>query len=454
MEKSVRKGLYSMQQKHYVTGLTPLRLQQLCQPEQLERTMHLLFSLNHWAKARDRLFYVDRQGLYAVKGAILRQAYAAGAIEAKAYIDGIEGFGAELAFDIAAEITAESVLWRLEEIADLTDPEKYDESDRAVVQFYTTMTGKSSFTEKDLAALEISQVQEYVIARLREIEQQARIVRQPISRKKLTELCIAPCDLLCIRDQRYYKLGDWTSWEQLDEGDLHKLDPEGLSLIAFRYTSPIAHYVFHVPFRLTEVFLPKDCLSHLKSRPTVSREHGEYYGRAITEAESLQYPIADILRELGVDILSVCPRLLSDKQEYVLAQAMRYASWASNIEDDDDEDLDEVFWQDVAAMEQKQISQPLKGGEEVEACPLCNQAVSTTSDLARLEHWQREHPGQDLTFSQVSWVLKREISKEQFCQAHPPDYRSPHEKGFGTRFWRVETLTGLWQVKATSESQV
>jgi hypothetical protein len=51
-------------QESNVAGLTASQLEQLCQPEQLERTLFLLFHLNHWAKAREQLFFADRQGLY------------------------------------------------------------------------------------------------------------------------------------------------------------------------------------------------------------------------------------------------------------------------------------------------------------------------------------------------------------------------------------------------------
>jgi len=47
------------------------------QPERIERTLRLLFFLNHWAKARERLLYTDRQGLYRVKAALVRQTFAA-----------------------------------------------------------------------------------------------------------------------------------------------------------------------------------------------------------------------------------------------------------------------------------------------------------------------------------------------------------------------------------------
>src|SRR5947209_20216786 len=102
------------------TGLTTSQLEQLCQPEQLERTLHLLFYMNHWAKARERLFFVDRQGLYTVKAALLRQAYEIGAIEATAYIDGTSGFGRDMTLAIAADVAAEGVIERL---AGLSDPD-------------------------------------------------------------------------------------------------------------------------------------------------------------------------------------------------------------------------------------------------------------------------------------------------------------------------------------------
>jgi hypothetical protein len=35
-------------------GISPSRIEWLCQPAQIERTLHLLFSLNHWAKAREQ----------------------------------------------------------------------------------------------------------------------------------------------------------------------------------------------------------------------------------------------------------------------------------------------------------------------------------------------------------------------------------------------------------------
>ncbi len=103
-------------------GLTSLQMEGLCQPEHLERTLCLLFYVNHWAKERERLFFADRQGLYEVKAALLQHLYAKGAIEAVAYIDGIQGFGKEIDIAIAADLAAEAVVERLE---GLSDPDPY-----------------------------------------------------------------------------------------------------------------------------------------------------------------------------------------------------------------------------------------------------------------------------------------------------------------------------------------
>ncbi len=228
--------MIQMSQARNSTGLAPSQLKQLCQPEHLERTLHLLFYMNHWAKARERLFFVDRQGLYAVKAALLQQAYEVGAIEATAYINGTPGFGRDLTLAIAADVAAEGVI----------------------------------------------------------------------------------------------------------EGTyLRKLDPERLSLISFQYTSPRAHYVFHLPFRTAETFLPAQQVHRLKNSSAASHEFGEYYGRPITESESLQNPIREILWELGVDIAAICPRQLNNKQDYELAQIMRNNPWEEDWHyNDEDEELD------------------------------------------------------------------------------------------------------------------
>ncbi|HEY3991549.1 MAG TPA: hypothetical protein VGM01_01605, partial [Ktedonobacteraceae bacterium] len=233
-------------------------------------------------------------------------------------------------------------------------------------------------------------------------------------------------------------LGDWDSWDQLDSSDLRKLDPEGLSLIAFDYISPNAHYIFHLPFRIAEAFVPFEQITLLKSTPWTSRESGEYYGRTVTEAESLRQPIADILHKLGADIPAICPRQLCDKEQDLIA---RYTEWYDENENDEDDDDDEdeveqrvLYWQNI-------IRSGLSATwREPNACPCCSTPVEPVPGLTRVEHWQQEHPGQDLTISQASWLMDYSGSKKVFCQQYPPDYRAPHERGWGTRYWKVETL--------------
>jgi hypothetical protein len=313
-------------------GLTLLQMEELCQPEHLERTLCLLFYVNHWAKEREGLFFADRQGLYELKAALLQQVYAVGAIEAVAYIDGVQGFGKELSIDVAADLAAETAVERLEGLSDanpyLSDiDEKFNQM---AYQFYIRMVGKEIPPPVNGEVIDREQVRQYIYQRLQEMEQQACASRQPLSCDELCALCVAPADLLSIQGRRYYYLDCWDSWDDLDRSDLRKLDPEGLSLIAFLYHSSVAHYIFHLPFRVAEAFLSAQQLHTLKNAPATSRELGEYYGRAITESEGLQYPIQAILQELGVNIAAICPRQLANKQEFAVAQTMGDAQWETS----------------------------------------------------------------------------------------------------------------------------
>jgi hypothetical protein len=435
-----------MLQEQKVHGLSASRLEQLCQPEHIEHTMHLLFSLNHWAKARERLFFADRQGLYTIKASLMLRAYAVGALKVCAYIDGSDGFGADLAFDMAVELATEALLWRLEDQSRITMP---DGNDQLAQQLYLRITSKHAVIPAEVEEISPEPVQAYIRGRLEELEHEARTTRQPIPWQKLMELCIAPSDLLCIQDKRFFELANWDSWEQLDASDLRKLDPEGLSLVAFHFTSPGAHYVFHLPFRMAEAFLPVERLNALRQTPASSREQGVYYGRAITETESFQLPIVDILHDLGVDMLAICPHQLNDKQAYALQQATRYAIWEeeTDLHDNDDEELDEIFWRETCETHRKRKNRSSWHLRSSSSCPLCDTDLANISGASRIAHWQTEHPEQDLTFSQANWITQQGSNKNRFCQEYPPDYRTPDEKGQGTRYWRLETL-----VKALQET--
>jgi len=367
-------------------GIPSTRLVWLCQPEQIERTLRLLYSLNHWAKARERLLYADRQGLYRVKAAVVRQAFAAGLISPVSYTDG-----------------------------------------SAALDLFARIPGRRPASRADIKALDVEGTKAFLQEQLAALITQSRATRRPIPDGELEALCIEPLDLLDIRWSRNRPSPRWC---ELDESEAVQLDPEGLSLIAFEYASATAHYLFHLPLRVAERFVPGALLHNLQGQPGDSREYGEFFGRAITEAESLEHPAEDVLRELGVDIAAVCPHRLMEKQEYVSRLARRYPYW-----DGDDED---EGWEVLP----RRAGHRHEGGRATGECPLCGSAIEPDA-LLRIAHWRQNHRDQDLTAGQVAWLLgKRKAEVKSPSAATQPDYRGPAPSpgGNGTRFWRLETL--------------
>jgi hypothetical protein len=434
-------------------GIPSSRLEWLCQPAQIERTLHLLFSLNHWAKAREQLLYVDRQGLYQVKAAVVQQAVAAGLIRPVAYIDGSAAFAGDYSFDLAADMATEVFLDRLAMLFEEEEhlPAHADEIDSIALGLFARITGHELSSRADVETLDVEQVKEVLLDRLGELVVQAMALRQPISGSDLAVLCIEPVDLLDIHGSRNRPS---PRWDELDEGEAIRLDPEGLSLIAFEYDSSTAHYVFHLPFRVAERFLPEQLVHELRTRPRDSREYGVFFGRTITEAESQEHPIEEILRELGVDIAAVCPYELKDKREHVSQLASRFSYWEDDGEDDDeDEDWGDEDWVLLPPRRRKHK----RAGERAPGtCPLCGRAVEPDSAL-RVEHWRHNHPDQDLMVSAAAWMLlKSKAELKSPTAAIPPDYRGPssQQDENGARFWRLETLEAAVRQsqKCTSES--
>jgi len=406
--------------------------------ERIERTLRLLFFLNHWAKARERLLYADRQGLYRVKAALVRQAFAAGLVSPISYIDGSSGFAREFSLDLAADIATEVFIDRL---AMLIEDDEYlpadgEESDSAALGLFARITGRQPTSRVDIEALDVEATKDFLQEQLEALIAQARSTRQPIADSEHAALCIEPVDLL---DIRWSRNRPSPRWSELDESEAVQLDPEGLSLIAFEYAGAAAHYIFHLPFRTAERFLPEPLVRDLKSRPGDSRECGEFFGRTITEAESREHPVGEILRELGVDVAAVCPHRLTDKQEYVSQLARRYPYWEGGEEEEDDEvDLDVEDWEVPSRPE----SHRHKGERAPGTCPLCGGPVEPVP-APRIEHWQQNHRDQDLTASQVAWLfVKSKADVKSPSAAIQPDYRGPSssQSGNGTRFWRLETL--------------
>ena len=94
-----------------------------------------------------------------------------------------------------------------------------------------------------------------------------------------------------------------------------------------QYSSPNAEFIFHLPLRWAETFVSTERLHELQRTPGISQERGIYQGIPIDEAESLKHPGREILQDLGVDIISVCPHKLLEKESYLTQPAIRDILW-------------------------------------------------------------------------------------------------------------------------------
>lgn len=104
-----------------------------------------------------------------------------------------------------------------------------------------------------------------------------------------------------------YEFNNWnsnhepSSFDKLDERELAPFDPQWRALVEFKYQLGNSSYTFHLSPRVCEKFISSEELAQLLV--TQSRDDaGEYFGRAITEEESIENPVERILDELGVDI--------------------------------------------------------------------------------------------------------------------------------------------------------
>lgn len=320
----------------YPAAIFPARLEWLCQPEQIEQSLRLIYYLNYWKKAQQQLLYADRQGLCEAQAFVLEHATKMQAVRPTVYLNGTRRFPGELLLDSVVENAARGILVHLKGLNDpLIWPSFEPEGDRFYKQFirpfYKRVTGKDFKFVTDAAdVLDIARIRGYLQERLNKLITQAKTARQPISTRRLAVLCIAPVDLLHIRDNRYYFLDTYDSWGELDISDQRKLDPEGYSEIVFQYTSASAEFVFHLPFRRAELFLPDERLRELQRAPGISQERGIYQGQAIDDEESVKRPAREILQDLGVEIGRVCPHELQDKAAFLAKAADSKSLWPTH----------------------------------------------------------------------------------------------------------------------------
>ena len=329
-------------------AMLPSRLEWLCQPEQIEHTLSLLFRLNSWKRASRRLLSDDRQGLQVLQALILAHAVQRGSVQATAYLDRSERFPGELLLDSAADDAARGLLIHLKSLCNPAIwPACLPEGDRVYQQFirplYRRITGTDfPLVASAVPALDVTTLRDFLQKRLQKLVAQAKRTRQPLPILALSRLCIAPIDLLPIRENRVYFLDGYDTWQALERSDLCKLDPEGYSEIALAYHSPTAAFVFHLPFRQAALFVPAERLRALQDSPGTSHEHGIYHGRTIDDAEGLASPVREILQDLGVTLASVCPHELVDKQVYLAQPAIRDLLWPTAGRNQEDW-LDDVW---------------------------------------------------------------------------------------------------------------
>ncbi|GCE04879.1 hypothetical protein [Dictyobacter aurantiacus] len=301
--------------------ILPGRLEWLCLPEQIEGTLLQISHLNHWAKAADRLYYDDRQGLYSVKARFLKQAYYNGTVQPVGYVDGGAAFPKNFAVESAAAVAADFLLETLE---DKKRGQRGNEYSNAAMRLFQRITGQPFLVQdkEQTIALKQEQAEAVIHSYLHDLIEQARQTHQPIAHQRLEELLVFPGEILDIAVTRYRYI---STWDDLDKNELRKLDPEGLSLISFGYESASARYIFHLPFRTAQEFLPEDEITRLRGHVSSERkEYGSAYGRTITAEESNSHPIEELLQTLGVNISKICPHKLERKQERTIQPSRQW----------------------------------------------------------------------------------------------------------------------------------
>lgn len=284
-------------------GLLPTRLEWLCQPGQIEDTLRLVYHLSCLSQERDFL-EDDQEGLLQLKTALVRKAFENGLVEPLTYIDASQHFAHDFYPGQAADIAAASFINRLEALFDheqlVPDAVQIDPSALAL---FSHISGYQLTTASDLHAIDERRIFTYIQSALEAVIEQACITREPITLSALEALCIQPIDLL---DLQTSHLEDAPGWRTIVHRDLYRLDPEGRSQIAFRYRSPTAEYCFHLPYRIAETFVPEAAMSQLRIHPCNNVEQGEHQGAKLSNHP----PLKQVLKELGVDVASICPHNL------------------------------------------------------------------------------------------------------------------------------------------------
>ena len=314
--------------------IPPTRLEWLCQPAQLAETLTRLTALAHWQRARHQLLYADRQGLLDIQAVILGQAWKSGTMRAVAYHDGSPHFPHALRLDSVAARVARELLQHVQSLCepDLWPPAR-PEGDhvyqRWIRPLCKRLTGRDcSQVAEAVALLSADHLQRFLQEQLDQLVTHAQQTRRPLPLRALERLCLAPVDLLPIRDNRWSVLDRYDSWDQLVERDYQKLDPEGESHVVFQAVEAAITGSFGLPFRRAARFLALDTI---RAFPTGAEEPPGWSPVRVPDPEVLRrFPVTEILRVFGVAVERVCPYHLQEKAAYLAQPSIQRLRWPTN----------------------------------------------------------------------------------------------------------------------------
>jgi len=104
-------------------------------------------------------------------------------------------------------------------------------------------------------------------------------------------------------------------------------------------------------------------------------------------------------------------------------------------------DADEQVTQPISEQSSPAISADPQRRDNPNLCPACLTLPRLAQGHPRLAHWKQAHASQDLSYQQVRWLLKTRLDRDIFLLEFPPDYRLPHARNEGMRFWTMATVS-------------
>lgn len=208
-----------------------------------------LFHLNHWAKAGEILTRRDRDVLYEIKGNQIRQLNKQGKL----------------------------ILSRVIERPNTLLNSLYSNAWSGPVIDCALDSIDATLEERDLREA------------LDQLYHKAQDEDKPLDEMALDQLGVVPIAFGAEAGSLEEVIDNW------DEVQF-AIDPCWYWLAEYLTREALPRFCFHVPYRIAQEFFGVHDLAHSESE---SREFGEQFGRAITEEESLEFPILELVQFFG-----------------------------------------------------------------------------------------------------------------------------------------------------------